>query len=182
MGREGWEVSIQEDDSQPAVLFRYPGAKGLASAYVRPHVLLELVPRSDPVPNTEATIRPYLHDGVTSVLKAPDVRVRHITVARTFWEKATILHMCHHYPEGKPFGDRYARHYYDTFRLFRGGHAAQAVGDLELLRAVVRHKKRFYRSGPAKYDEAAAGGLRLVPPDTRMEALRADYAGMLHLR
>lgn len=99
-------------------------------------------------------------------------------VARTLWEKATILHMYHHFPEGKEFGPRFSRHYYDTFRLLRTGHFEEALKDLALLRSVVRHKKRFYRSGPARYDEAVAGKLRLVPPEARLEALRADYAAM----
>jgi len=154
------------------------GHRGVLSNYVKPFVLLELVPRSEPIPSAEATIKPFLFDAIPAALKEPEVRVRHITVVRTVWEKATILHMYHHFPDGKPFGERFSRHYHDTFKLLRLGHFDEAIKDLELLRSVVRHKKRFYRSGFARYDEAITGQLRLVPPDTRMEALRADYAGM----
>jgi hypothetical protein len=175
---QSWRISIKEDADQPSVVFDYPQAGGVLSRYVRPCVLLEFVPRSEPIPSAEATIRPYLWSALEGVCKEPDVRVRHITVARTFWEKATILHMYHHYPEGKEFGARFSRHYYDTYRLFQTGHAAPAMTDLDLLRSVVRHKKRFYRSGPARYDEAVAGRLCLVPPATRLETLRADYAAM----
>jgi hypothetical protein len=179
LGRSrGWGIEIQEEEDQPAVRFRYPRVRGVVSKYVKPYVLLELVPRSEPVPSGGATIRPYMFNAVGRAFQDPDVRVRHITVSRAFWEKATILHMYYHFPEGKRFGERFSRHYYDTFRLLRTGHFEEALKDLDLLRSVVRHKKRFYRSGPAKYDDAAAGKLCLVPPDARLEVLRADYAAM----
>jgi len=44
-------------------------------------------------------------------------------VARTFWEKATILHAEHHRPAHLPVRDRFARHYSDFASLWRQDHA-----------------------------------------------------------
>ncbi len=178
LNTDNWVVEIEDNEQQLTVLFSYPRVSGFHSAYIKPHVKLELVPLSEPVPSADALVKPYLANAIGEAFTDPDVPLRHILATRTFWEKATILHMYHHYPEEKPFGARFSRHYYDIFRLVQTGHANTAIADPELLRSVVRHKKRFYRSGPAKYDEAATGRLCLVPATTRIEALQADYDGM----
>jgi hypothetical protein len=49
---------------------------------------------------------------------------------------------------------------------------------LELLQRVVDHKKVFFRSGWARYDEAKRGSLRLLPLPQRAHALAADYDTM----
>lgn len=53
-----------------------------------------------------------------------------------------------------------------------------AVADLDLLETVARHKAIFFRSGWASYDTARPGTLRLMPGETRIKDLRADYRAM----
>ena len=53
------------------------------------------------------------------------------------------------------------------------------MGDSELLRDVLRIKETFYRSGFSHYDQCIAGGLRLIPEEPLLEALRQDYQAML---
>lgn len=48
-----------------------------------------------------------------------------------------------------------------------------------LLRDVIRIKETFYRSGFSHYDLCISGGLRLIPDESLLEALRQDYQGML---
>jgi hypothetical protein len=99
-------------------------------------------------------------------------------VERTFWEKATILHMLFHQDATKPLGDRMSRHYYDMAQLI--GHEAKkrALGKLDLLPEVAHHKSVFFKSAWANYDNAKPGSLRLVPNANLAAALRKDYAGM----
>ena len=53
------------------------------------------------------------------------------------------------------------------------------MGNSELLRDVLRIKETFYRSGFSHYDQCIAGGLRLIPDEPLLEALRQDYQAML---
>jgi hypothetical protein len=74
--------------------------------------------------------------------------------------------------------DRLSRHYYDLALLSASSIGEKALADLTLLERVAVHKKTFFRSGWARYDEARPGSLRLVPPDGRLETLRRDYDSM----
>lgn len=105
-----------------------------------------------------------------------------MTAARTFWEKATILH-----EEANRPGDNYqdrgtisrvSRHYYDLAMLAASDIRSKALTDLDLLERVATHKKQFFPRGWAKFDEATPGTLKLVPPEFRMKGLRDDYAAM----
>jgi hypothetical protein len=74
--------------------------------------------------------------------------------------------------------DRHARHYADVAALWNHEPAKAARSRLDLLERVRIHKSRFFPSSWANYASAIPGSLRLVPPDHRIEALRADYAAM----
>ncbi|WP_411886347.1 nucleotidyl transferase AbiEii/AbiGii toxin family protein [Polaromonas sp. YR568] len=102
-----------------------------------------------------------------------------LDVARTFWEKATILHAEHHRPEHLPVRDRFARHYSDFCALWRQDHARTAGLDrLDLLADVALHKSRYFASAWANYGSATPGTLKLVPPEYRWAAVGEDYATM----
>jgi hypothetical protein len=101
-----------------------------------------------------------------------------MAVERTFWEKATILHMIHHQPETKQTAERMSRHFYDMMVLADSKHKASALKRLDLLEAVAKHKARFFRAGWARYDLAAPGTLRLIPPAERKAELAKDYDKM----
>lgn len=53
-----------------------------------------------------------------------------------------------------------------------------AATDFDLLAQVARHKATFFPSGWANYDTARPGSLRLLPQETRIKDLRADYREM----
>jgi len=62
--------------------------------------------------------------------------------------------------------------------LARSPVKVEALGDLDLLTQVVRHKQAFYPSAWARYDLAYPGGLRLLPSKDRLAALKQDYRDM----
>jgi len=78
----------------------------------------------------------------------------------------------------KTLSDRQSRHYYDVVRLYQRGIGQRALQDLELLKAVSRHKMVFFARAWAKFDEAIPGTLRLVPPVSRIPELERDYQYM----
>lgn len=148
--------------------------------YVAPVVLLEFGARSTGEPAEERQVRcdaePYLPE-----LEFPVATPRVMRVERTFWEKATAIHvMC---LGAKIRTDRFSRHWYDLVQLDKFGHAASALADSALARQVADHKSWFFeeKAGgkPIDYKTAVTGGLRLVPTGAVLEALREDYLKMI---
>ena len=108
----------------------------------------------------------------------PHCAVKVLSVERTFWEKATILHAEFHRPADKAMPERFSRHYCDFYELIRRGVATTAVTKLDLLARVAQHKNLFFKTGWARFGEANKGSLRIIPPEHRLKALRDDYAKM----
>lgn len=177
-----WSLEIDEADAQ-TVNFYYPTAlstdeyKGMP--YITPRVKLELGARGDPWPTETKTIRPYAADDFPRFFGDPDVSVIVLSARRTFWEKATALHAEAHRPGDSPTPRYFSRHYYDLAMLLDTEEGKAAVGDLDLLETVAKHKAIFFRSGWANYESARPGSLRLMPSETRITDLRADYRDML---
>lgn len=151
------------------------------SGYVSPSVMLEFGARSTGEP---ASLRDVTCDaaGMVDGVVFPAARPRVMHAERTFWEKATAIHVfCH---QERLRGDRYARHWHDLVRLDEAGFAAAAFADRELAYAVARHKAMFFAEKAADrsqidYASAVDGGLRLVPAGYGAKALAEDYARMV---
>lgn len=178
-----WELTAADaDDSGQTLLFRYARAmepeRSNASAYVIDAVRLEFGARSDHWPAEDKTVTPYAAEQLPGQFRDATVNVRVLAAERTFWEKATILHMWHHAPADKPFRDRQSRHYYDLAMLVDQDIGIKALANQALLLDVAKHKSVFFQSGWANYDTARPGTLRLLPKADRIEALKKDYALM----
>ncbi len=171
-------VAANDEDGQ-TLLFRYPTTRiSMADgAYVLPEVRLEFGARSDHWPVLQRKITPYAAVAFPEAFPEARCSVRTLAIERSFWEKATILH-AHFHGGVEKIRPRVSRHYYDVSQLALGSHRVAALGRVDLLAAVVRHKSRFFPSAWAKYEEARPGALRLVPPQEVIEVLRPDYAQM----
>lgn len=151
------------------------------SGYVAPSVMLEFGARSTGEP---ASFRDVICDasGMIEGLVFPTARPRVMHAERTFWEKATAIHVfC---LQERRRGDRFARHWHDIVRLDEAGLAAAAIADRELANAVARHKGMFFAEkaadrSPVDYAAAVNGGLRLVPTGSGVIALAEDYTRMI---
>lgn len=178
--RAGASVAIDVTESRPdnpIAVVRYPRESDVAA--ILPEIRLEIGPLASWTPNELREIRPYGAERFPQVFERPGTTVRAISVERTFWEKATILHQEAHRPPDSPQPSRHSRHYYDLHRLFRSEAIRErALAAPELLGDVVEFKSKFYRSRWSSYETARFGTLHLSPPDARIEALRRDYDGM----
>lgn len=107
----------------------------------------------------------------------PEFEVRTLDIARTFWEKATILHSlaCGGAEKVRP---RMARHYYDLALLADADESAGAATRVDLLESVARHKEKMFASAWASYGTARPGTLRLVPEPDVQKRLEKDYRDM----
>lgn len=152
------------------------------TGYVRPAVMLEFGARStgEPWEKLAAVCDAAMY---LPQLVFPDATPRVLRVERTFWEKATAMHVfC---AQGRFRGsDRFARHWYDVARLGETGHAARALTEIEVARAVARHKAIFFpendaNGAPIDYEAAVAGRLHLVPEGAAWDQLADDYRRMV---
>ena len=174
-----WRIEIDNEDPQ-TILFYYPTALSIEEAsYIKPFVRIEFGARSDNWPQEMGKIVPYIQESFPDEIQnVASSSVRVLTKARTFWEKATILHAEYHRPESSQLPLRHSRHFYDLFCISTQSDASSIVSDRELLERVVQHKKTFFRSGWANYDSAIIGMLRLLPQESQIAALRDDYRSM----
>ena len=162
----------------PNLWFAYPSALPQAGGYFAKRVKLEFGALTRQQPTSKYSISPMLATTLGATYDDFDFPVVALDLARTFWEKATILHAEYYRPPDKPLRDRFARHYADFGALWRHASRAQCLARLDLLDDVVRHKSRFFASAWANYDTARLGSFRLAPPEHRHAALARDYAAM----
>ena len=179
-GTEEWSLTLDAGDpDQQTLLFQYPASMPIAgSAYIRSTVKIEMGARSDHWPSDQKKIASYVAEQFPGAFTPADFSVKVLVAERTFWEKATLLHAEYHRPPDKELPARLSRHYYDMARLILAGIGDQAKGQPALLQRVVEHKKIFFSSGWAHYDEAKPGSLRLTPAPERVKALEDDYDRM----
>lgn len=162
----------------PVIHFHYPTVESTGLHYVRREVKLELGSLTDQRPIERHEIRPWIADIFPSIFDDWKCPVIALDLARSFWEKATILHAEHHRPEDQPTPDRYSRHYADMARLLEHPHASSMLLDHELCARVVRWKGHVFARHWAHYDTAKPGSFKLLPKTARIAALGRDYSQM----
>ncbi len=173
----GQAANIYIDNQDPqTVIFAYPHL--FHNAATLPIIRLEIGALAAWTPAIVATITSYAAEQYPDVFSMPSTKVLTVSPERTFWEKATILHHEANRPAHLPMPSRYSRHYYDLYRMSLTTVKDSSLADFDLLRKVVQFKMKFYPRSWANYPEAAPGTLKLVPPECRIEALKADYTSM----
>jgi hypothetical protein len=117
-----------------------PLAKG--KGYVPPRVTVEFGARSTGEPFEERQITcdaaAYLPD-----LEFPSAKPNVMLPKRTFWEKATAVHV---FCKQGTQGDRLSRHWHDLVRLDDEGYAKAAFDDRALAKEVAEFKGKFFRA------------------------------------
>lgn len=170
---------VTADDDKVVIEYE-PIAAG--SGYVKPAVIVEFGARSTGEPSE---IRPVTCDAAHHLreLVFPNAKPRVMRAERTFWEKATAIHVFCAQGEFRG-GERFSRHWHDIVRLDQAGFAAAAIADRQLARAVARHKAVFFAESDSQgsvidYGAAVGGALHLVPDGGALAALSTDYARMV---
>lgn len=172
------DTEVRAEDEK--IFARYePLAAG--SGYVRPEVMVEFGARSTGEPSAT---RPISCDAAPwlETVAFPTAQPRVMRAERTFWEKATAIHVfCQ---QQRLRGHRFARHWHDVVRLDDAGIAAAALDDRDLARAVARHKSIFFAEKDARgeavdYHRAVGGQLHLAPTGAAFDLLKTDYDLMI---
>ncbi|TVR85073.1 MAG: nucleotidyl transferase AbiEii/AbiGii toxin family protein [Trueperaceae bacterium] len=161
----------------------YPSAlpHGSEPPYIERHVLLEFGTRGGTEPRAPHSVTSYLEQAVepTGDLTFPRANgVMTLSVERTFWEKATLIHAELARPH-RALKERYVRHWYDLHRLSThltiGPHVLAAASALA---QVIDMKTKQFRSGGVHYEDCGRGALRLAPDGAQRTRLRDDYRRM----
>jgi len=152
------------------------------TGYVAPAVMLEFGARSTGEPSEPRAITCDAAAHLRGV-EFPSATPRVMRAERTFWEKATAIHVfC--IQGAFRGGDRFARHWHDVTRLDAAGFVKTAIADKTLARAVADHKSMFFAEKNPQgevidYHAAVSGGLQLIPDDDALAKLAADYQHMV---
>lgn len=171
------EVGGAERDK---LLLHYPANKQ-GTGYVKPTVTLEFGGRATGEPHQAMPVVCDMAGQVAGVdfpVASPVV----MSVARTFWEKATAAHV--YCAQGRLRGERYARHWHDLIAIHRSQHFEAVMRARDVALNVAAHKSFFFSEKDAAgevidYMTAVTGGLNIVPQGRSREALEADYSKML---
>lgn len=167
-------ADVRVDGDQ--VLIAYD-AQTTGSGYVAPIVLLEFGARStgEPYERRAITCDAASHISDVSFPTAAPLVMR---PERTFWEKATAIHV---FCRGGRFrgAERFSRHWYDIVELDRASFVEPALRDRDLARRVARHKGMFFREKdangqPIDYELAVERALQLVPDGAAAQLLAED--------
>lgn len=148
---------------------------GPSQHYQRRLVKVELSGRADSWPEESRLITPYIAQAFPGFAQHQELKIPCVTPARTFWEKASLLHE-RHAQASEAVASRQSRHLYDLVRLWE--HVENETGLLDLFQGVKLHRKAFYSYGGIDYDQLTPGGLVLAPPPERLQAWRVDYRDM----
>lgn len=169
---------LDQRTGSPVLFFQYPTYESDAHGYIYPQVKMEFGSLTDQEPIETHKVKSWVAEEFPEEFEQPYFRVISLSPERTFWEKATILHVEYHRPPEKPLRKHLSRDFYDVFRMAQHESGKKALADLKLLRRVVNYKKRYFHSGWAHYEEAIQGPFRLVPPKHRLAEIKNDYQQM----
>jgi Nucleotidyl transferase AbiEii toxin, Type IV TA system len=181
LAREGLMATLEVGGAEcEKLLLRYPAIQH-GTGYVSPVVTLEFGGRATGEPHHVLPVACDMDGHVEGVL-FPVASPVVMSVARTFWEKATAAHV--YCAQGRIRSERYARHWHDLAAIARSAFFDDAIHGRKVAEAVAQHKAYFFVEkdavgGVIDYLPAVAGQLQIVPQGAARDALAADYANML---
>ena len=179
IGQQGLSATVRAEGDKVFVDYS-PLNSG--TGYVAPSVMLEFGARSTGEPSETRAIQ---CDAATHLqgVQFPTATPKVMRAERTFWEKATAIHVFCAQGEFRG-GDRFARHWHDVTRLDTAGFGDAAIANKALAKAVAEHKSIFFAEKTPSgefidYHAAVSGGLQLVPAADALKALASDYQHMI---
>lgn len=178
-----FEITLSDDGEQ--LRFYYPSVTHESLHYLRDHVFIEFGVRNSTEPCDKHLIKTYLSQVISDDFILPKPMVNTLSPIRTYFEKATLMHVECHRDHMTKTAERLSRHWYDLFMLNNSWVGKQALTQGEILTNVIEHKKAFFNSSYAHYDDCLLGKFCLIPEDTYLQNLKDDFtqmirAGMFH--
>ena len=173
-------VEAIDSDQDPRIIeIYYPNIISPPTEYVLPRVQIEISCRSLREPFSIQKFGSFVDEVYADrEFTEPLFEVPTVNPERTFLEKLFLLHEEFHRPQEKMRVDRLSRHLYDVYHLTKAGVAERAINDKELYETIVDHRYKFSRVGGVDYNFHNPKLLNPIPPESVIEAWKADYAKM----
>ncbi len=172
-----FEITLSEDGEQ--LRFYYPSIISTTHNYLRDHIFIEFGVRNITEPCEKHSVLSYLAKAITSDFDLPKPMISTLSPIRTFWEKATLMHVECHRDRLVKTPERLSRHWYDLFMLNNSWVGEQALSDNDILKSVIEHKKAFFNASYTNYDDCLSSKFRLVPAGPYLENLENDFSQMV---
>ena len=159
------------------VYVRYKSVFPEGLNYLRPDIVLEVSARSliEPTEDIEAKsilaehlpIEPLVHANVHTAVPA-----------KTFLEKAFLLHELFSVPGHGKKAERKSRHLYDLYMMKDKDFALAAIKDSDLWESIRHHREIYTSVRDIDYTPDVRRRLQLVPREDIIDEWRADYEAM----
>lgn len=159
------------------IYLHYKSVFDKALTYLRPDVVLEVSARSLIEPTEPIQIKSILGEHLP-VLPLTDSVIHTAIPAKTFLEKAFLLHELFSVPRHGMIAEHKSRHLYDLYVMMNKDFAKKAVID-DILWESIRHHREIYTSvRDIDYTPDVRKRLRLIPREDILDTWRADYDAM----
>ena len=173
---EEYGIEISKDGEK--IWVKYPSIIINNDGYLKSEILIELGGRNVIDPYERHIVTPDISQ-FTGDLYLPSVEVVVLSPERTFWEKATLIHVECNRKEFRSDAYRLSRHWYDLYLLGTHDSGKAAIKNRELFENVVQHKQVFFNASYANYKACLDNELQLIPDIQAITDLKKDYGEML---
>jgi hypothetical protein len=171
------KIKIEINENREIIKIYYPSTLQAKTEYLKNYIMLEFGGRNIITPNNQQQITAILSSHFKN-LKFPSANVTVLSPIRTFWEKATLIHVECNRDRLLNTPERLSRHWYDLVKLSNSWVGKQAIQSIDILHDVIKHKKAFFYSSYANYDKCLAGQFKLIPKTSEIASLKSDYQKM----
>ncbi len=167
------------DSEQHTVLVQYKSLfTSGAGRYTRPAVKVELEARSEDEPSLQREIQSIAAQEFSDASWAHAVSVRTLDPARTFIEKACLLHEENMRPPDKNIKVAMSRHIYDLHLMMDSDFGKRACTDRPLLDRILKNRRIYFEYTWLNYEKFGPGYFKFVPPADRIGFWRDDYRSL----
>lgn len=170
---------VNDSDKDPQVIEIHYNSVVDISEYLPQRVLIEISSRSLMEPTEKRKINSILSENFPTLDFSTDAySIPTVLPQRTFLEKIFLLHEEFSKEPKKIRIDRLSRHMYDLERLMDTQHGLKALRDEKLYNNIVAHRKKFSPLRGLDYGNHTPHKIRIIPPDTVINAYERDYTEM----
>jgi len=171
--------STQDSDRDPQVLELNYKSVLYKDNYIQEAVLIEVGARSLREPSRQKEIVSIIGGELPDQpFSGSAFSIETVDPARTFLEKAFLLHEEFSKPADKVRNERMSRHLYDLDRLMDTEHGILALSDTNLYRSIIEHRGKFNLVRGIDYSGHHPARINFVPPDKLMQDWEQDYKAM----
>lgn len=159
------------------VYFRYQSVFSETLNYLRPDIVLEVSARSLLEPTDAIEVKSILaeHLPFEPLAKAA---VHTAVPAKTFLEKAFLLHEMFSVPGHGMKAERKSRHLYDLYVMMNKDFAKSAIKDNQLWESIRHHREIYTSVRDMDYTPEVRHRMQLVPREDIIDVWRNDYEAM----